>query len=703
MTWLRRFNRRSLPVLLQSEAAECGLACLAMVTTYWGKTTDLLALRLRFSVSLKGSTLKSLISIAQHIGFQSRPLRVELVQLSRLRLPCILHWDMNHFVVLKEVSTKRVVIHDPVCGVRRMSMAQVSEHYTGVVLELLPGELFTPSNDGNRTPLRSMLGKVEGLHSGIGKLLLIGLVLQAIALTAPFYVQWVVDDVLAAGDRQLMTVLGMGFLLLILLQASLTFFRSWMTAALSTHVNYQWLGNAFSHLLRLPMTWFEKRHLGDIASRFNALQVIQRTVTTQLIEGIIDGFLVITTLVFMTFYSLGLTAICLLAVGFYTILRWYAFSRQSEATAVHISHTAKQHTLFIETARGIQSIRLFGCEEQRRLAWVNGLADQLNAELRVSRLSISFQSAHTWIFNSERVVVIWLAALAVMDGKLSVGMLFAFLSYKDQFSQRIAALIDKLFELKMLRLHGERVADILLTAPEKDAQTLDADIECLPATVELRHVSFRYAEEEADVINDVSLKISAGECLAITGSSGCGKTTLMKLMLGLLKPTSGDILVGGVPLEQLGLKNYRQMTATVMQDDQLFTGSLADNISFFDAQPDHEAIVNSAKQAAIHDEIMSMPMSYNTLVGDIGSGLSGGQKQRVLLARAFYRSPKLLVLDEATSHLDVWNEKLVNAAIKDVSMTRVLVAHRPETIAMARRVITLNQGKIIRDVTHAEQ
>ena len=293
--------------------------------------------------------------------------------------------------------------------------------------------------------------------------------------------------------------------------------------------------------------------------------------------------------------------------------------------------------------------------------------------------------------------MVWLAALAVMDNSFSVGMLFAFISYKDQFSQRIAALIDKLFELRMLRLHGERVADIVLTKPEADLNDVEIDPAHLQATIEIRNIAFRYADSEPHVLKDFNLTIPAGQCLAITGASGCGKTTLLKLMLGLMEPTEGEILVGGVPLKQLGLSNYRQLLGTVMQDDQLFAGSINDNICFFDPQPDQQRIQHCAQLAAIHQEILAMPMNYNTLVGDIGSGLSGGQKQRILLARALYKNPKLLVLDEATSHLDVWNEKLVNAAIRDIALTRILVAHRPETIGMAERVVVLEQGRVVQD------
>nr|WP_306667722.1 ATP-binding cassette domain-containing protein [Massilia sp. CCM 8734] len=302
------------------------------------------------------------------------------------------------------------------------------------------------------------------------------------------------------------------------------------------------------------------------------------------------------------------------------------------------------------------------------------------------------------MFNTERVIVIWMAALLVLDNRFSVGMIFAFISYKDQFSSRMASLVDKVFELAMLRLHGERVADIVLSAPEETTVECEIDPASVSPSVEMRKLSFRYADGEPFILQDLDLTIPAGQCIAVTGPSGCGKTTLMKLLLGLLEPTSGEILIGGVKLGHLGLSNYRQMIGTVMQDDHLFAGSISDNISFFAETRDDERVQGSAQAAALHAEIMAMPMGYNTLVGDIGTGLSGGQKQRLLLARALYKTPRLLVLDEATSHLDVWNEVAVNASIRQLNLTRIIVAHRPETIAMAQRVVVLQQGSICQDI-----
>ncbi|UTH75798.1 peptidase domain-containing ABC transporter [Chromobacterium sp. IIBBL 290-4] len=694
---LKFWGNKRLPMLLQTEAAECGLASLAMIAGYWGHHIDLANMRRRFSVSLKGATLKSLIAMAQGLGLQPRPLKLDMQHLPELKLPCVLHWDMNHFVVLKQVSRQYIVIHDPAVGERKLPLAEASKHFTGVALELIPGASFQKAEEKQKFSLLSLMGRVEGLGHGMSQLLLLGLALQVCALVSPFYLQWVVDEALVASDHDLVTVLGVGFLLLVLLQTAIGAVRSWVTTVLATNLNFQWLGNAFAHLLRLPLPWFEKRHLGDIVSRFGSIQTIQKSLTTQFVEGVIDGILVMATLGVMFLYSPSLAAVSLIAVALYVLLRWSIFRALREATAEQIIHAAKQNTHFIESARGVQSVRLFGRQEERRIGWLNALADQFNADLRIAKLSISFQTANTLLFSGERVIVVWLAALAVMNNQFSVGMLFAFLSYKDQFSQRIAALIDKLFELRMLRLHGERVADIVLTEPEQELNDVEIDPATVTPTIEVRNVAFRYSDSEPYVLKDMNLTVPAGQCLAITGSSGCGKTTLLKLMLGLMEPTEGEILIGGIPLKQLGLGNYRQLLGTVMQDDQLFAGSISDNICFFDPQPSQERIQRCAQLAAIHQEIMAMPMTYNTLVGDIGSGLSGGQKQRILLARSLYKQPKLLVLDEATSHLDVWNEKLVNAAVRDIAMTRLLVAHRPETIAMAERVVVLEQGKIVHD------
>lgn len=699
--FLRFWHRRRLPVLLQSEATECGLACLAMVANFWGHQIDLAGLRRRFSLSLKGATLQGLITMAQALGLQARPLKLDMHELPALKLPCLLHWDMNHFVVLQRVDRRRLVVHDPAVGRRELPLDEAARHFTGVALELTPGAGFEPVAAPPRFTLLSLMGRVRGLRQGLVQLLVLGLALQVCALVSPFFLQWTVDEALVAADRDLITVLGLGFLLLVLVQTAIAAVRSWVTTALSTDLGFQWMANGFAHLMKLPLDYFEKRHLGDIVSRFGSMHTIQQTLTTQFVEGVVDGLLVLGTFAVMLAYSPRLAAVAATAVLLYALLRWAVHRGLRETSAEQIVHAAQQQTHFLESVRGAQSIRLFGREQERRIGWLNLLAEQSNAELRLARLSLSYRTVNTLLFGAERVIVVWLAALAVLDNRFSVGMLFAFLSYKDQFSQRLAALIDKLFEWRLLRLHGERVADIVLTPAEAerpDAPHGPSEAAATAPDIELRGVCFRYADGEPDVLKNLDLRIPSGQCIAITGPSGCGKTTLVKLLLGLLEPTEGEILVDGTPLKHLGLRPFRQGVGTVMQDDPLFTGSIGENIGFFDPSLDLERVRACARLAAVHDEIQAMPMGYHTLVGDGGAGLSGGQKQRLLLARALYPGPRLLVLDEATSHLDAGNERLVNDAVRQLALTRILVAHRQETIAMAQRVVVLDHGRIVRDL-----
>lgn len=689
-------GRRRLPVFLQTEAAECGLASLGMVANFHGHRIDLAGLRRRFTVSLKGATLQYLMQIAGGLNLAPRPLRLELPELTQLRTPCVLHWDMNHFVVLRSVDRNGAVIHDPAFGVRRMPMAEVSKHFTGIALEVTPTAEFQAQDERRRVKLRDLTGSVVGLKRSLMQVLVLALALQAFAMVAPFYMQWVVDGAVVSADRDLLTVLGIGFLLLAVVQVAVSALRSWVVLYLGTTLNLQWLANVFSHLLRLPVSYFEKRHLGDVVSRFGAVGTIQRTLTSSFVEAFIDGLMAVATLAMMILYSGMLTAVAVTAVVLYGLLRWLFYDPLRRATEEHIVHAAKQQSHFLETIRGVQSIKLFGRQEERRSRWLNLVVDAVNRDLATQKLSLGFRSANSFVFGAERVAVVWIGALLVLDNAFSVGMLFAFVAYKDQFSARVAGLVDKMIELRMLTLQAERLADIVLSPPEASGPAHAPDE--IEASLEVRDLSFRYSDTEPFVVRNCSFRIEPGESVAIVGPSGGGKTTLLKLMLGLLAPTDGKVLAGGIDIEKLGIDHYRKLVGTVMQDDQLFAGSIADNISFFDPAPKQEAIERCARLAAVHDDIAAMPMAYNTLIGDMGAALSGGQRQRILLARALYKQPRILFLDEATSALDIQKERAVSEAIKSLNLTRILIAHRPETIASAGRVIVLQGGRVAQDL-----
>lgn len=694
-----------LPMLLQSEAAECGLASLGMVAGFHGYRTDLASLRARFEVSLKGVTAQTIIEMAEQMDLAGRALRLELEELDQLKMPCILHWEMCHFVVLKKVlpGGAGIVIHDPAVGEVRVPMEDVSRRFSGVALEFTPTERFKPKVDKKQLSLVQMMGKVSGLKRSLLQIMLLALSLEVFALVTPLFMQWVVDSAIVSGDKGLLSVLALGFGLLVVVQTVVSLVRSWVVLYMASHLNLQWMSNVFTHMVRLPVSFFEKRHLGDVVSRFKSIETIQKTLTTDFVEAIVDGVMAIAMFGVMLYYSVTLTLVVAASLGLYALLRWAFYAPLKRATEEHLVMDAKENTLFIESVQGIQSIKLFNHEHDRRARWLNAVVDSMNRMLATQKLSISLHGAQTVITGLENVVVVWIAATMAMNNQFSVGMLFAFISYKTTFAQRLNSLIDKFVDLQMLRVQGDRLADIVLAEPEAHESGKARHKAPEDTSLEVRNLSFRYSDAEPWVLKDLNITFRAGESVAVTGASGCGKTTLVKLLLGLLKPTEGEILLGGVPIDHLGTKTYRKLIGAVMQDDQLLSGSLVDTISFFDHRLNIDRVYACAQMAAIHEEIESMPMSYNSLVGDMGTSLSGGQKQRVLLARALYKKPKVLLLDEATSHLDTARESLINDAVKKLSITRILVAHRPETIRSAQRVVVLENGSVVKDLSTVKE
>jgi ATP-binding cassette, subfamily B, bacterial CvaB/MchF/RaxB len=681
-----------IPMIYQTEAAECGLACLAMVACAHGYETDLNNLRGKLSLSLKGMNLAQLMDAAAVIDMAGRPLKLELQELKDLQLPCILHWNLNHFVVLKEVAKRSIVIYDPATGIRKVDMVVVSQHFTGVALELFPTQDFKQQENTQRVRLSDMLGRLVGVKRQLIQIFIISLGLQLCALLSPLYIQWIVDHALMSGDKDFITLLSAGFLMLVFVQVAIGALRGWVVLKLSTQIGTQWSVNVFSHMLKLPQSFYEKRHLGDIISRFNSIASIQKTLTTSFIEGVIDSILAILTLIMMWIYSTQLTWIVLASVVLYGMLRVSAYAPFRQASEEGIVLGAKQETSFLESIRGIQAIKLFAREVQRQTRWHNHLIDTTNRHIKTERLRIGYGLANGVLAGVANVTVIWLGAQLILGNAFSIGMLFAFVAYKSVFTDRMMGLIDKAVELKMLSLHTERLADIVLTERENDGNKIPRQntSQSLPAgDLSLQSISFRYSDLDPLVLKNVALIIPEGKSVAIVGPSGCGKTTLAKIILGLLVPTDGVLLKGGVNRQKIGISVWRSQVNAVMQDDQLFAGSILDNICFFEEQVDKVKVEEVSRQACIHTDIEKMNMGYNTLIGDMGTALSGGQKQRLLLARALYRNPQILVLDEATSHLDIELERAINHAIQNFSMTRIVIAHRPETIASCDVVIRL--------------
>lgn len=688
---------RKLPVILQTEASECALACLGMVAGFHGHYIDLLELRKTHSISLKGVALGDLIRIAQKLDLASRPVKADMDTLRHLRLPCVLHWDFSHFVVLKEVGKRHLVIHDPAVGVSRVPMEEAARHFTGVALELWPMSSFRKREAAPPIGVRQLMGQVTGLRRSLAQIVALAIALELFAIVSPLLLQWVIDEVVVSADRDLLITLGIGFALLLVLQQMIVAVRGWAVVYASSVLNVQWRTNLFSHLVSLPVQYFEKRQLGDVISRFGATDRIHQVLTHSFLEAIVDGLMSLITLGMMFMYSSLLGSIAVLTTFMYAVVRWIWYGPLQRANEDQIVRSAKQDSHLLETVRGVKTIKLFGRQDERRVAWTNLFINKTNAEISIQRLEISYRLLNGLMAGFENILIICLGAKLVLDGHFTVGALIAFNAYKNQFDSRVTSLIDKVFEARMLGLQTARLADIVCEDAEPGDGTIAVPDEGGDATIRIRQLSFRYAPHEPSVLEDIDLTIGAGESVAITGPSGCGKSTLINLLLGILPPSAGQIFVGGYDTRGQHVKAMRSIVGTVLQDDVLFAGTIEDNICFFDSNPDPAWIRQCAEMAAIHDEIIAMPMGYASLVGDMGTILSGGQKQRILLARAFYKRPRILLLDEATSHLDVSREAKVNESISALNITRVFVAHRMETIATAKRVITIANARIVSD------
>ena len=684
-------NRKQVPTILQSESSECGLACVMMVSSHYGYHLSMQEIRQKFVVSQKGMTLMGLIKVANLLNLNARPLKVGVDTLGALRNPCILHWSLNHFVVLVEVKKSAIKIIDPALGEREIGYEEVKENFTGFALELWPNPGFQKKPPPERIKLSTILGNVQGTFSSIGKIIILALALELCSLMAPQATQWIVDQVVPSRDQELLITLIIGFSGLFIFQELVRYARSSLLLILSGRFNLQFRANVFAHFLRLPVFFYSKRSMGDLVSRFASIDSIQRILTTSFVEVALDGVMSVATCALMMMYSPLLASISIIASVLYLCGRgiWHRkLHRNTEEQIISASH---QQSHFLETLRGIRAIKLFEKIDHRHARWMNLLSRQINADMQAQHAHLVYRTGNALLFAFENLAILYFGALSVIEQQMSIGVLIAFLAYKNQFGTRATSLMDKFFDYKLMNVQTERLSDIVLTEAEPAAYLNEVREGVKKVGLELSNITFSYGANEKPVMEGLNLLVKPGEYVAIIGPSGCGKSTLAQLVLGIYIPQTGavDVIEDGKRLEVGASK--RAYIGAVMQDDTLFAGSIAENISFFDSQIDMKWVEKCAEMAAIYEDICAMPAGFQTQVGDMGSILSGGQKQRVLIARALYKKPSILILDEATSHLDVEAELKVNKAIGELDVTRLIISHRPETIQLADRIVSFAQ------------
>lgn len=681
---------RKVPRILQTESSECGLACLAMVAGYYGLNVDMFNLRQKFGISTQGATLNLVANIASQIHLKTRPLSLDIDEIKQLKTPCILHWDMNHFVVLVKVRHSSFVIHDPAFGRRVVGLKEMSQHFTGVALELWPDKDFHKETVKTKLRLLDLMKNIDGLPGALLKIFSLSIVIESINLLLPIGTQLVTDHVIQAHDHSLLAVICLGLVVFTLFKAFVSVIRAWTSIQLGTLTDIQWKTTLFDHLMKLPLAFFEKRNLGDIQSRFGSLDAIRTTFTNSIVSGIIDGIMTIGLFAMMMLYGGWLVWVVFGFTACYALMRLLTYRIYRQFSEEQIIKSSKANSHFMETLYGISTIKALGINNKRSNYWLNLNVDATNTGIKITRFNMMFGGINTLITTMDQVVILWLGAMMVIENNMTLGMFMAFNAYRGQFSQRASSLIDLAISLRMLSLHNERISDIVFSEAEDEVETRDVFQPGKGVSVDVKELTYQYDALSKPIFSDIDFSIQAGESVAIVGPSGAGKTTLLKVMCGLLHPTHGRILVDGIDIHKIGVNNFRRSIACVLQDDRLFSGSIADNICGFEADQNKDLMVACAIYGNIHKEIMSLPMGYESMIGELGTGISGGQKQRLFIARALYRRPSILFMDEATSHLDLENEAVINKAISSLKITRIIIAHRPSTIASADRVIDLN-------------
>jgi ATP-binding cassette subfamily B protein RaxB len=635
--------------------------------------------------------LRRLIDIASQMGLAARPLRVELEYTPQLRLPCLLHWGLLHYVVLVAIKGDTYIVHDPALGRRAVGRNEFSRLFTGIAVEFDATETPRPTCPGSRLTWRAFFRKAYSARAELAAILAFAILLELLQILAPFYLQWTVDWVVGPGDASMRDALLLIFLAVLLAQAGTSFLRSFALLRLGTRAHLAWLTDLFAHALRLPLSFFERRYLGDMIGRFEGISYIQRSMTSGFLEMLLDGMMSLSLLAIMYAFNIRLALASTAAIGCALLIRLALLERLRESLRAHEALHARQQGYLLETIRSLQSIKLFCAEGLRLAQWANLVTRSQNRHLRAERIQTLFRLSNLLIFGLERLFVIWYATLLVGLHSMSLGMLFGYVTYRELLAGRVMNLLDKCVEAKSVEIHLDRLSDIALAEPEPAEAVESLRLGYGLPRIDFDHVWFRYSDDEPWILKGVSGSVTGDTTTAIIGQSGCGKSTLLKILQGLLRPTKGSVKVNGIPVAHT-LQSFRRLIASVNQGDELLMGTIAENIAFLDAPLDLERVQLAACQAYIDADIQAMSMQYNTMITDAGSGLSGGQKQRLLLARALYKQPQVLFLDEATSHLDIATEQPILTLVRQLPMTRIIVAHRPETIAACDRALCLENG-----------
>lgn len=700
-TWLRQmdfFTTQSIPFVQQLEVTDCGAACLTMVLRYHGHYATLEAVRDRLGTGRDGANALALLNLGRQYGLRGRALKLEPADLCYLEPGTILHWTFHHFVIFEALHGDHITIVDPASGRRQVTLAEVQEAFTGVALTFEVSDAFQ-SNAKPPSPSLRYLQTLLRQRTVVTQVGLLSLLIQLLALAIPFLTGVLVDRVIPQTDYQLLLMLGLGLMGMVGFNALAGFVRAHLLLQLRTRLDAKLTIGFVEHLISLPYPFFQLRPTGDLLMRVNSNTTVREMLTTSAISTLLDGALVSLYLILLLTTNLALGALVLMLGLLQVAIYRLALHRQRALMAQNLTAQAKSQGYLVELLAGIATLKASGAEARALDHWSNLFVNELNVALQRGRLDALINTVTGALQMSAPLLILVVGTVQVLQQQLTLGTMLALNALAIAFLTPLGSLITTGIQFQLIGSYLERVDDIFNTAPEQPRGSL------LPATrlqgaITLEQVSFAYDRQALPAVADLSVQIEPGQFVAIVGRSGSGKSTLANLLLGLYPPDRGVIRYDGNDLAQMERSAMRRQLGIVQQQPYLFGGSVRSNIALVDPSLPLEQIIAAAQVAQIHDEIMALPLGYETPLLDGGAGLSGGQRQRIALARALVHQPALLLLDEATSALDTITEARVQQSLATLHCTRIVIAQRLSTIVQADLILVLDNGRLVEQGTH---
>jgi ATP-binding cassette, subfamily B, bacterial len=696
------FRRRRVPVLQQISMVECGATCLAMVLSFYGRRTTIAQVREQCGIGRDGLSALDLVKAARAYGMRVRAISLKENDFRFVTLPAIAHWQFNHFIVVERWTPGYVDLVDPAGGRRRLTAREFDEGFTGVVIMLEPGAQFSREQRGSplslRTYARSYLRQAPlALFQVLGTSLL----LQVLGLVFPLLTEIALNTLIPLKMSNALQLFGIGMIMLVLAQLVTKLLRSLLLLYLQTRVDLHLMLNFLEHLLSLPLRFFLQRSTGDILARVSSNSVIRDTISNQLFSTLLDGSFVVMYFAILLSQSRLFTLVVVVIGALQAILLLSTGKSLSDLNRQELAAIGKSQGSITETLAGIRTLKSAGAEHRALERWTNLFLEQMNISVRRAYMTSFIDTAMSTLSTSAPLLLLWLGTWQVIEGVMPAGTMLALNALGASILGPLASLVVSTRQLQLVRSHLERLADVMEAEPEQDTQTVSHPPQ-LTGHVRVEQVHFHYDPHSPPVLRDINVTIHPGQKVAIVGRTGSGKSTLGRLLLGLYTPTTGEIFYNDLPLRQLNYQAVRSQFGVVVQEADIFSGSIRENITLNDPSMTMERVIRAAQLAALHEEIMQMPMEYETMVSEGGNALSGGQRQRLALARAVANNPVLLLLDEATSSLDMVTEQVVERNLQQLACTQILIAHRLSTIRTADVILVLDQGQIVERGTHTE-